>query len=156
MTAQEAAALPVAALTALQSLRDLGNIQKGQKVLINGGSGGVGTYAIQIAKAYETDVTAVCSTKNLELVKSLGADRAIDYTQQNFTSDSATYDIVFDTIANQSLSKCNHILNERGIYITTLPTPRCLLENVLTRSLPGKKCKIILAKPIGEDMAYLK
>lgn len=156
MTVQEAAALPVAALTALQSLRDLGGIKPGYKVLINGGSGGVGTYAVQIAKAYETEVTAVCSGKNIELVKSLGADRAIDYTKQEFTTEAEKYDIVFDTIANKSLARCNKILNERGVYITTLPTPRCALETVLTQWLPGKKCQIILAKPIGADMAYLK
>jgi NADPH:quinone reductase-like Zn-dependent oxidoreductase len=156
MTAEEAAALPVAALTALQSLRDLGGIQPGQKVLINGGSGGVGTYAVQIAKAYETEVTAVCSGKNLDLVKSLGADRAIDYTQQDFTTNSETYDIVFDTIANKSLKECKKVLQKNGVYITTLPKPRCLLETALTQWLPGKKCKIILVKPIGEDMAYLK
>jgi NADPH:quinone reductase-like Zn-dependent oxidoreductase len=156
MTAEETAALPVAALTALQSLRDLGGIQPGQKVLINGGSGGVGTYAIQIAKAYQAHVTAVCSTKNLELVKSLGADRAIDYTQQDFTISSETYDIIFDTIAHKSLGQCNKILHKNGVYITTLPILPCLLESFLTLLLPGKKCKIILAKPSGEDMATLK
>ena len=156
MTSPEAAALPVAALTALQSLRDLGGIQKGQKVLINGGSGGVGSYGIQIAKAYETEVTSVCSTKNLEFVKSLGADRAIDYTKQEFTTEEKKYDIIFDTVANKSLAKCNKILNKQGVYITTLPTPLCLLETFLTRWLPGKKCKIVIAQPIGQDMADLK
>ncbi len=156
MTAEEAAAVPLAALTALQSLRDLGGIQPGQKVLINGGSGGVGTYAIQIAKAYQAHVTAVCSTKNLELVKSLGADRALDYTQQDFTISSETYDIIFDTIANKSLGQCNKILHKNGVYITTLPSVRCLGEIFLTSLLPGKKCKIILTKPSGEDMATLK
>lgn len=156
MTAAEAAALPVAALTALQSLRDLGGIKPGHKVLINGGSGGVGTYGIQIAKAYQAHVTAVCSTKNLELVKSLGADHVIDYTQQDFTISSETYDLIFDTIANKSLTQCNKILNKNGIYITTLPMLPCLLESCLTLLLPGKKCKIVLAKPSSEDMATLK
>jgi NADPH:quinone reductase-like Zn-dependent oxidoreductase len=123
MTAEEAAALPVAALTALQSLRDLGGIQPGQKVLINGGSGGVGTYAVQIAKAYETEVTAVCSGKNLDLVKSLGADRAIDYTQQDFTTNSETYDIVFDTIANKSLKECKKVLQKTVSILRHCPNP---------------------------------
>lgn len=111
MTYEEAAAIPVAGLTALQSLRDLGNIQSGHTVLVNGASGGVGTYAVQIAKALGAKVTAVCSTKNVDLVKSLGADRIIDYTQQDFTQDATQYDIILDAVAKQSFSICKKFSN---------------------------------------------
>lgn len=156
MTYEQAAAVPIAGLTALQGLRDLGKIKRGQKVLINGGSGGVGTFAVQLAKVFETEVTAVCSTKNVEFVKSLGSDRVIDYTQQDFTQDTVKYDIVFDTVANQSLSRCKPILQPNGIYISTLPSPTTVLESVLTMLLPGQKAKVILAKAKGSDLAYLK
>ena len=156
MTYEEAAVVPIAALTALQCLRDFGKIKKGKKVLINGASGGVGTFAVQIAKALETEVTAVCSTKNIELVKTLGADRVIDYTQEDFTQDSEKYDIIFDAVANQSLSQCEKILPPKGVYITTYPTPRNLLETFLTILSPRKKGKFIfLVKSSGEDLAYL-
>ncbi|HBB30444.1 MAG TPA: zinc-binding alcohol dehydrogenase [Cyanobacteria bacterium UBA8803] len=155
MTYEQAAAIPVAALTALQSLRDLGNIEKGQKVLINGGSGGVGTYAVQIAKALATEVTAVCSTRNVELVIGLGVDRVIDYTQQDFTKDTVKYDIILDAVANQVFSRCRAILQPQGVYVTTLPSPRNLLEGMLTSIIPGQKVKLVIAKARGNDLAYL-
>lgn len=153
---EEAAVVPIAGLTALQCLRDFGQIKQGQKILINGASGGVGTFAVQIAKAWETEVTAVCSGKNIELVKTLGADRVIDYTQEDFTQDSEQYDIILDAVANQSLSKCADILHPQGIYITTYPTPRNLWETFMTIFTSGKKSKFIfLVKSSGEDLAYL-
>lgn len=153
---EEAAAVPLAALTALQALRNEGNIQTGQTVLINGAAGGVGIFAVQIAKALGAVVTGVSSTKNLDLVESLLADRVIDYTQQDFTQDTAQYDIIFDAVGKRSLSQTKRVLKPNGIYITTLPSPEVLLEGVLTAFLPGQKAKFILEKPNIQDLVYLK
>jgi 2-desacetyl-2-hydroxyethyl bacteriochlorophyllide A dehydrogenase len=152
----EAATVPLAALTALQALRDQGNIKSGQKVLINGAAGGVGMFAVQISQALGTEVTGVCSTKNLEFVKSLGADRVIDYTQQDFTADNVQYDIIFDAVGKRSLFACKSVLKPDGIYISTLPTPEVLLQTALTTFLPGQKAKIVLEKPNTQDLLYLK
>ncbi len=153
---EEAAAVPLAALTALQALRDRGNIQTGQAVLINGAAGGVGSFAVQIAQALGAVVTGVSSSKNLDLVKSLGADRVIDYTQQDFTEDTAQYDIIFDAVGKRSLSQTKRVLKPNGIYITTLPSPKVFLESVLTAFLPVQKAKFILQKPNTQDLIYLK
>jgi NADPH:quinone reductase-like Zn-dependent oxidoreductase len=114
---EQAAASPVAGLTALQALRDKGQIQPGQKVLINGAAGGVGTFAVQIAKSFGAEVTGVCSTKNLEMVRSIGAHKVIDYTREDFTSNGQHYDVIFDLVANQSFSARKRVLTPRGIYI---------------------------------------
>lgn len=156
MTYEEAAAVPGGALTALQALRDLGNIQPGQSVLINGASGGVGSLGVQIAKALQAEVTAVCSTKNLELVKSLGADRLIDYKQQDFTQDTAQYDIILDAVGKLSFSNCKRVLKPNGVYVTTLPTPDSVVQSILTALLPGKKAKIVLEMHKSQDLVYLK
>ncbi|OUL34952.1 zinc-binding alcohol dehydrogenase [Nostoc sp. T09] len=153
---EEAAAVPLAALTALQALRDQGNIQSGQSVLINGAAGGVGIFAVQIAKALGTEVTGVCSTKNVDLVKSLGADRVIDYKQQDFTQETWQYDIIFDAVGKRSPSDCKRVLKPNGIYITTLPSPESVVQSVLTTFLPGQKVKFILEKPNTQDLLYLK
>ena len=117
MTFEEAAAVPVAALTALQGLRDKGQIQLGKQVLINGASGGVGTFAVQIAKALGAEVTAVCSTRNVELVRSLGADHVIDYTREDFTRSDQRYDLMLDVAGSRSWSECRRILNPQATLV---------------------------------------
>jgi NADPH:quinone reductase-like Zn-dependent oxidoreductase len=156
MSYEQAAAVPLAAITALQSLRDLGQILPGHKVLINGASGGVGSFGVQIAKAFKAEVTAVCSTQNVELVKSLGGDRVIDYTVQDLTKDTSFYDIIFDAVGKESFSGCQNILKPNGVYVTTLPDPDSLVQSFLTFLLPGKKSKLIVAQSNGQDLAYLK
>lgn len=156
MSYEEAAAVPLAAMTALQAFRDEGNLKLGQKVLINGASGGVGTFAVQIAKVLGAEVTAVCGSSNVELVKSLGADRVIDYKQQNFTNDTVKYDMIFDVVGNSSLTGCKNVLQPNGIYITTQPYPENYLYSFLTWFTPGQKYKVVLLKSRGSDLAYLK
>jgi NADPH:quinone reductase-like Zn-dependent oxidoreductase len=117
MTFGQAASVPVAAITALQGLRDKGKIRAGQKVLINGASGGVGTFAVQIAKSFGAEVTGVCSTRNVDLVRSIGADRVIDYTKEDFTKGDQRYDLIFDLVGNHSFSERRRILNPNGICV---------------------------------------
>ena len=117
VTSEQAAAVPVAAITALQGLRDKGQVQLGQKVLINGAAGGVGTFAVQIAKWLGAEVTGICSTRNAGLVRSIGADRVIDYTREDFTKDKRRYDVFFDLIGNHSVSACRRVLTPAGTYI---------------------------------------
>src|SRR4029077_10672708 len=116
-TFEQAASVPVAALTALQALRGTGQIQTGQKVLINGAAGGVGSFAVQIAKSFGGDVTGVCSTKSVHMVRSIGADRVIDYTREDFTKGGQRYDLILDCVGNHSLSALRRVLNPQGIYI---------------------------------------
>ncbi len=117
MTFEQAASVPVAAITALQGLRDKGKIQGGQKVLVNGASGGVGTFAVQIAKSFGTEVTGVCSTRNVDLVRSIGADHVIDYAKEDFTKTDQRYDLIFDLVGNHSFSERRRILNPNGICV---------------------------------------
>ena len=117
VTFEQAASVPIAGLTALQGLRDKAQIQPGQKVLINGAAGGVGTFAVQIAKWLGADVTGVCSTRNVEMVRSLGADRVIDYTQEDFTKGAQRYDAILDNVGNHSLSECRRAMNPKGKYV---------------------------------------
>lgn len=117
VTFEQAASVPVAAYTALQGLRGKGRIQEGQKVLINGAAGGVGTFAVQIAKSFGAVVTGVCSTSNLEMVRSIGADSVIDYTHEDFTTSGHRYDLIFDCVSNHSLSALRRVLNPNGICI---------------------------------------
>lgn len=117
LTFEQAAAVPVAAITALQALRDKGQVQPGQKVLINGAAGGVGTFTVQIAKAFGAEVTGVCSTRNVEMVRSLGADRVIDYTREDFTRSDQRFDLVIDNVGNRPLSACRRIMNPKGTFV---------------------------------------
>jgi NADPH:quinone reductase-like Zn-dependent oxidoreductase len=117
VTFEQAASVPVAGLTALQGLRDKGQVQPGQKVLINGAAGGVGTFAVQVAKSLGAEVTGICSTRNVEMVRSIGADRVFDYTREDVIQSGQKYDLIFDLVANHSFSARRRILNPKGIYI---------------------------------------
>jgi len=117
VTFEQAASVNIAGITALQAVRDKGKVQQGQKVLINGASGGVGTFAVQIAKSFGADVTGVCSTRNVDLVRSLGADHVIDYTKEDFAKGAERYDVILDNVPNHSLSECRRILNPNGKYV---------------------------------------
>jgi len=151
---EEAATIPLAALTAYQSLKRLGKIKIGEKVLINGCSGGVGHFAVQIAKAMGAHVTGICSSKNIELAKKLGADKVIDYTNENIFSENITYDIFFDAVANQSFWKVKKHLNKNGRYVTTLPSVSILL-NWFINIFSSKKGKMISVKSFPEDLRFL-
>jgi NADPH:quinone reductase-like Zn-dependent oxidoreductase len=128
MSFEEAASVPFSALSAQTCLRDLGQIQAGQKVLINGASGAIGTFAVQIAKSYGTEVTGVCSTRNLDLVRSIGADQVIDYTQEDFTQGESRYDLIFDAVRKRSFSDCKRALTSDGIYVITEFSPTLAIQ----------------------------
>jgi len=151
MTYEEAAAVPIGGLTALHLLRK-GNIQSGQKVLIYGASGSVGTFAVQLAKYFGAEVTGVCSTTNIEMVKSLGVDKVIDYTKEDFTKSGQTYDVIFDTVRKTSFSRCKSSLKQRGIFVT-VDWP--LITALWTSIIGSKKVVFGIAKRI-EDLTFLK
>lgn len=145
LTYEEAVAFHPGALTALPNLREAANIQRGQKVLINGASGSIGTSAVQLAKYFGAEVTAVCSTANVDLVKSLGADGVIDYQKEDFTKSGQTYDIIFDTVGKRSFSQCKGALKQGGIYLTTVLSPAILGQMLWTSKFGRKKAKIVFA-----------
>jgi len=160
VTFEEAATVPLAALTALQGLRDTGHIKAGQQVVVNGASGGVGTFAVQIAKSLGAEVTGVCSTKNLDMVNSIGANHVIDYTQEDFTRNGLRYDLIFDAVGNISVSDAKRALNPEGICVvigfSSVPT---LLKTVFIGPFQllgsGKKMSLKVAKMNQEDLAYI-
>jgi len=165
VTFEQAAAVPVAAISALQGLRDKGRIQAGQSVLINGASGGVGTFGVQIAKSFGAEVTAVCSTRNVEIARSIGADHVVDYTQEDFTRSKRRYDLMLDIAGNRSWSDCRRVLSEQAILVVVggPKTNRWIgpLGQVLRlrlASLAGsrKVAAPFLAKTNKEDMAVLQ
>ncbi len=156
----EAAAVPMAGITALQGLRDEGKIQTGQKVLVNGASGGVGTYAVQIAKFYGAEVTAVCSTRNLDQARSIGADHVIDYTKEDFTKSGKLYDLIFAANGYHPLSTYKRALNPKGIYVMAGGTKAQIFQSMLMGSLmsekAGRKIGGVAAKRSQIDLAFLK
>ena len=156
MTYEEAAAVPFGAMNALAFLRDAGNIQSGQKVLIYGASGSLGTFAVQLAKYFGAEVTGVCSTSNIDLVRSLGADEVIDYTKEDFTKKGQTYDIIFDAVGKNSFSNCKSSLNQKGIYVTTETISLILVHILWTSMIGSKKAKSMIPKPSAEDLIFLR
>jgi len=156
MTYEQAVAVPFGAHTALFFLRDKGNIQSGQKVLINGASGGVGTYAVQLARYYGAEVTGVCSTTNLEMVKSLGADKVIDYTKEDFTKNGETYDIIYDTVGKTSFSGCKNSLKQKGLYLAGAGGLLEFVQMGWTSMIGSKKVLAGQAPERKEDLIFLK
>jgi len=164
VTFEQAASAPVPAFTALQGLRDKGHIQPGQKALINGAGGGVGTVAVQIAKSFGAEVTGVCSRRNVDMVRSLGADQVIDYTQEDFTKSGQRYDLLFDCVGNHSLSASRRVLNPKGICIMVGDRSGRRISGVLARLIAAlvlswfvsQKLVTFLARPNKEDLTIIR
>ncbi len=150
-----AAAVPQAAVVALQGLRDKGQIQPRQKVLINGASGGIGTFAVQIAKSFGAEVTGVCSTRNLDMVRSIGADEIIDYTQEDFTQNEQLYDLILDIVANRSISDYTRALSPKGNYVAVAFNPLSLFLGSLISMTGSKKVGSLMAKPNDKDLVFM-
>ena len=164
LTFEQAAAVPIAALSALQGLRDKGRIQAGQKVLINGAAGGVGTFAVQIAKAFGAEVTGVCSTRNVDMVRSIGADHVVDYTQEDFTRNGQRYDLILDSVGNHSLSAFRHALTAKGTLVMVggpdngrwIGPMTGMLKVVVLSRFVSQKLLPFLAKRSQADLVFLK
>ncbi|MBI0397347.1 NAD(P)-dependent alcohol dehydrogenase [Cyclobacterium marinum] len=158
MTFEEAAPVCDGALTSINFLKELAEIKPGQKVLINGASGSLGTSAVQLAKYYGAEVTGICSTQNMELVKSLGVDHVIDYTKQNFSKNDQTYDIIYDTIGKLSFSACKSSLTEKGMYISPVLGMPLLFQMLWTSIFGSKKAKFAATglKPVAELKSLFK
>lgn len=155
MSYEEAATVPYGALTALNLLR-VANIQPGQKVLINGASGGIGSAAVQLAKHFGAEVTGVCGTQRVEFVKSLGADKVLDYTQEDFTQNGQTYDLIFDILGKSSFARCKGSLNENGLYLLASFKTKQLLQMLLTSLTGGKKVICALSSEKRDDLLLIK
>ena len=160
MTFEEAAAVPLAAVTALQGIRDKGEILPGQAVLINGASGGVGTFAVQIAKSFGAEVTAVCSTGNVDMARSMGAAQVIDYTQEDFTQNGQSYDLIIAANGFHSISDYRRALTPTGIYVVTGGSLTQIFQAMLLgpwmSRTGGKKMSGLAAKPNKKDLAFIK
>lgn len=155
LTYEETAALPLAAITALQGLRNKGKISAGQEVLINGASGGVGSYAIQIAKSFGANVTAVCSTGKVDNALTQGADRVIDYTVQDFTKDDKQYGLIFDVVANHSLQAISRVLCRKGTYVSCAFSMGAMFLGPWKSMTEGKKMINLLASANAADLQYI-
>ncbi|MBN2739229.1 MAG: NAD(P)-dependent alcohol dehydrogenase [Spirochaetales bacterium] len=155
----DAAAVPMAGVTALQALREQGNISKGKKVLINGASGGVGTFAIQLAKVFEAEVTAVCSTQNQKLAKDLGADFTIDYKKEDFTKNEKKYDIILGVNGYHPLKDYRDSLTDQGVYVAIGGSPKQMseirMQGPFFSSKKGKKFTALFTQPKGQDLEFL-
>jgi NADPH:quinone reductase-like Zn-dependent oxidoreductase len=156
MTWEDAAPIFLGASTALFYLRDKGNITHGHKTLIYGASGAIGTYAVQLAKYYGAEVTGVCSTANIEMVKSLGADKVIDYTQEDYTKSGETYDLILDTVGKTSFSRCKKSLKQKGIFLPVVMGLTALVQILWTSMAGGKKVKGGVAGESVEDLNFFK
>lgn len=146
---EEASSIPIAGLTALRSLRDAGKIRTGKKVLVIGAAGGVGHFAIQIARVLGAEVTAVCKGANAEFVRSLGANKVVDYTKEDFTEGSERYDLIFDAVAKRTFEECKNALSPNGIYVSTYPITGTTEEG-------GKTAKTVAGGPSQEDMDWMR
>jgi NADPH:quinone reductase-like Zn-dependent oxidoreductase len=160
LTFEQATSAPVAAFSALQGLRDAGKIQPGQKVLINGAAGGVGTFAVQIAKSFGANVTGVCSTRNLDMVRSIGADCVIDYSREDFTQSAQRFDVILDCVGNRSLSECRRVLVPKGIHVPVGGSGDQLFVSLigkfaLSLFVSQKLVMFFLAKPNKEDLTII-
>ena len=159
---EQAASLPVAGLTALQGLRH-GNVQAGQKVLVNGGSGGVGTFAVQVAKSQGAEVTGVCSGANVEMVRSIGADKVIDYTQEDFTTSAERYDIIFECVGNKSFSECRRVMKDNARFlgigaphdVSIVEIITALTKGIALSAFSKKKMPMFIAKSSQPDLTTL-
>ena len=163
VTFEQAASVPVAGLTALQGLRDKGQIQTGQKVLINGAAGGVGTFAVQIAKSFGADVTGVCSTRNVGLVRSIGAGAVIDYTQEDFTKLGGAYDLILDCVGNYTFSTCRRVLNPKARYVivgaphdgSMIGIMAPAIKSIVLSWFVSQKAVMFVAKSSQKDLTLL-
>ncbi len=163
VTFEQAAAAPIAGLTALQGLRDKGRVQPGQRVLINGAAGGVGTFAVQIAKSFGADVTGVCSTRNVDMVRSIGADRVIDYTQEDFTTGGERYDVLLDCVGNHSFRALRRVLNPKGVFVIIgaphdvglLSILAGLIGTLALAPFVSQKVAVFIAKSNAADLTVL-
>jgi NADPH:quinone reductase-like Zn-dependent oxidoreductase len=156
LTFEEAAAVPMAALTALQGLRDKGLIRAGQKVLINGASGGVGTFAVQIAKSFDAEVTGVCGTTKMDLVRSIGTDHVIDYTQEDVTKNGKLYDLIFDVAAYRSISEYKRLLSSDGIYVLAGGSMPRILQLMLKSIAGAKNMRLVIANVNQKDLHFIR
>jgi NADPH:quinone reductase-like Zn-dependent oxidoreductase len=158
LTLEQAAAVPSAAMAALHALRDQANVQPGQKVLINGASGGVGTFSVQIAKALGAEVTGVCSTRNVDMVRSIGADHVIDYTQEDFAQSGQRYDLVLDNVGTRSFADCRRVLTPGGIHLpnTGHGGMGYVFKAYVLSALMRQHARPFLSVPNAEDLDYLK
>ena len=156
MEFSKAASVVDGATTALFFLKEKANIQKGQKVLINGASGSVGSFAVQLAKYFGAEVTGVCSTKNVEFVKSLGADKVVDYSKEDFTKTGDSYDIIFDTVGRSSYTHCRKALNTNGKYVATVMSLKIVLQSFLTKFGSDKKVIFAMSLNKTEGLNYIR